>query len=247
MDDPDDEQMAFVRVDDRRGLIALRQQRLEQRRDTFLEKRGIRRDAFDILQTLHRHPDLVAELARIQRMFDLDTLMGDYAALTNVDGPMPAMCVRCEAVMPALPSPDMPSGMWMRWANVCQHCIDDELAKPSCPPASGIRSALARARRARLPATLTDDEWASTVATFNDRCAFCGGPWHLVEHLRPIELGGGTVKWNCAPACISCNNLKGAADLASLDKNMFPEARLTALRDFVRKHKEMSTNEDRST
>lgn len=96
---------------------------------------------------------------------------------------------------------------------VCEPCRDRFYARPSQPPANGIQSALRRARRAGLPATLTVAQWAATVAHFADRCAFCGGAWCLVEHATPIELGGGTTADNCLPACYSCNATKGKRQL----------------------------------
>lgn len=99
----------------------------------------------------------------------------------------------------------------------CSACCEEWLATPSSPPAGGIRSALGRARAAHLPATLTEAEWQSALGYFNDRCAFCGGPWCLVEHATSIAVGGGTTITNCLPACIPCNTAKRDRDLEALD------------------------------
>ena len=101
---------------------------------------------------------------------------------------------------------------YARGNDACEEC---HLTRPSTPPASGISSALARARRAKLPATLTKEQWRQTVEHFNDRCAYCGGPWCLVEHATPIP-GGGTTIDNCLPACARCNIQKGARTIEKL-------------------------------
>ena len=95
----------------------------------------------------------------------------------------------------------------------CHACIAESFNRPSTPPSNGIRSALARARRAGLPATLTEAEWADTVAFFGDRCALCGGPWSIVEYATSISLGGGTTACNCIPACVPCNAAKRTTEL----------------------------------
>jgi 5-methylcytosine-specific restriction endonuclease McrA len=99
----------------------------------------------------------------------------------------------------------------------CDACVEAAFDRPSTPPSNGIRSALARARRAGLPATLTEAEWTATVAHFNDRCALCGGPWSVVEHATSISLGGGTTAANCYPACVHCNNEKRSTELEYMD------------------------------
>ncbi len=66
-----------------------------------------------------------------------------------------------------------------------------------------------------LPATLNLIEWISTLNYFQWRCAYCRGPYHLIEHYIPIVHGGeptwsgGTTWSNCVPACRSCNGKKG--------------------------------------
>ena len=103
-----------------------------------------------------------------------------------------------------------------RYRRLCESCFLKAADGPSCPPRCGIASALARARAAGLAATLTDEEWEVTVAHFNDRCAYCRGPWCLVEHATPLEHGGPTTAVNCLPACASCNMSKGDRSIESL-------------------------------
>jgi len=127
------------------------------------------------------------------------------------------MCARC--AMPA---------RVLGQRNVCTSCHDEWRSRPSTPPAGGLRSALARARAKRLPATLTKEQWQATVAHFDDRCAFCGGPWCLVEHATPVELGGGTTADNCLPACAPCNVRKANRILEKISDTWWEPERLAA-------------------
>ena len=56
--------------------------------------------------------------------------------------------------------------------------------------------------------TLTTKQWQFTLKYFNFRCAYCSGPYQVLEHVVPVELGGGTTYTNCVPACNSCNTCK---------------------------------------
>jgi predicted transcriptional regulator len=69
---------------------------------------------------------------------------------------------------------------------------------------------LERAKEAGLSATLSLEEWITTLQHFNWKCAYCGGNYDLIEHFIPLVLGGGTVVTNCVPACTSCNNRKNS-------------------------------------
>lgn len=93
----------------------------------------------------------------------------------------------------------------------------DHVAEDTCndcyrkvPIKEHINGHLTRARKAKTPATLTLEEWTETVDFFNHRCAYCGKPYQILEHLLPISKGGGTTKDNCLPACYSCNAVKGS-------------------------------------
>lgn len=67
---------------------------------------------------------------------------------------------------------------------------------------------LTRAQQTGLPATLTLDEWLITLEDFKYLCAYCGGSYDVIEHFIPLVLGGGTTRFNCVPACNSCNTRK---------------------------------------
>jgi len=80
-----------------------------------------------------------------------------------------------------------------------------------------VHSNLRRARRCGEPATLTVQEWIETLEHFNYRCAYCFRDNGLEEygylpvymdHFIPLGMGIGTVRWNCTPACKSCNIVK---------------------------------------
>jgi len=68
---------------------------------------------------------------------------------------------------------------------------------------------LHRAKMARVPATLTLGEWVETLKRFDHHCAYCEGPFEVLEHIIPISQGGGTTAENCVPACRACNSKKG--------------------------------------
>lgn len=66
-----------------------------------------------------------------------------------------------------------------------------------------------RAKQLGLDATLTLEEWLSTLERFQGRCAYCQRTAATVlEHFIPLSAGGGTVVENCIPACSSCNAKK---------------------------------------
>lgn len=65
-----------------------------------------------------------------------------------------------------------------------------------------------RARNARLPATLTIEQWIATLDFFEWRCAYCYGEYTLLEHFIPMSHGKGTTWDNCVPSCGKCNMLK---------------------------------------
>ncbi len=49
---------------------------------------------------------------------------------------------------------------------------------------------------------LTLEQWLETLEYFNNKCAYCGGPFEVLEHY--LAEAGTTVS-NCVPACFSCN------------------------------------------
>lgn len=78
------------------------------------------------------------------------------------------------------------------------------------PEMKRYEAQIIRAQEANLPATLLFGEWIATLNHFNFQCAYCGGPYEIIEHFVPMALGGGTTKGNCVPACTGCNNRKNS-------------------------------------
>lgn len=120
---------------------------------------------------------------------------------------------------------------------LCVDCLEREQKREQRRlTLRGIRSALARARAARLPATLTKAQWARTVEHFNGLCAYCQkSVWYVVEHATPIQLGGGTTVSNCLPACFKCNSNKASKTLEELMTNiLFNQDRLIVAEEWLR-------------
>lgn len=69
-----------------------------------------------------------------------------------------------------------------------------------------------RARKLGLPASLSYKQWSETLVHFDQKCAYCGGDYEIIEHFTPLTLGGETSARNCVPACGSCNSSKGNLD-----------------------------------
>lgn len=62
------------------------------------------------------------------------------------------------------------------------------------------------AKRKGLPASLTIDQWLTTLKHFHYLCAYCQeSPYEVLEHHIPIIHNGGTTVYNCVPACEKCN------------------------------------------
>jgi hypothetical protein len=137
--------------------------------------------------------------------------------------PAPLVCVDCGA--PA----DVATKRFEMLCDVCAvHRNAARMAAPSSP-APGVRtSALMRARRAHLPATLSEEQWEATVAYFSDRCVYCGGPWFVIDFATPIPVGGGATYRNCLPACDGCVREKAGRTLYMLRHTRFDQDRLEA-------------------
>lgn len=75
-----------------------------------------------------------------------------------------------------------------------------------------------KAKKDKLPATLTAQQWEATKKAFDYRCAYCGmfEERHLQEfgeslhqdHFVPLSKGGGYTPENIVPACRRCNSSK---------------------------------------
>lgn len=98
------------------------------------------------------------------------------------------------------------------------------------PERAKVDYAKFRAKEFGLPATLTVEQWLETLNFFGFSCAYCGGPYEVLEHFIPLKRGGeGTTVINCFPACVHCNRKKGTIDpydYVDLLAHLFDHARL---------------------
>lgn len=216
---------------DRRAYAARVQARVELRQRELLDTHGIPREIFATLRLL-KDPVRCQEILDLLRRVDVSAIEEALVRIDDEEHDLALrLCPQCNAVLQP-DDPRFPSTR--RYGDpICFTCEQRRLNTPSQPPRNGLRSALARARRARLPATLTEAEWARTVEFFQNRCALCSGGWCLVEHATPIELGGGTTVANCLPACVSCNVRKNKRPLDALGAHEFASDRLANARGWL--------------
>lgn len=67
-----------------------------------------------------------------------------------------------------------------------------------------------RSLKENLPCTLTNEQWESIKAHFNNRCCYCNKEKPLTqEHFIPVTKGGEYTINNIIPSCQSCNSSKG--------------------------------------
>ncbi len=69
-----------------------------------------------------------------------------------------------------------------------------------------------RTRDKGLSSSMSRSDWIITLDYFGNRCAYCAGPYEVIEHFSPVVNEGGTDPNNCVPACCRCNRLKGRLD-----------------------------------
>lgn len=56
--------------------------------------------------------------------------------------------------------------------------------------------------------SLSLDEWGAIVQFCQKRCAYCGGPYEVIDHFLPLSQGGTTWRGNVVPACFVCANAR---------------------------------------
>jgi 5-methylcytosine-specific restriction endonuclease McrA len=60
------------------------------------------------------------------------------------------------------------------------------------------------------------------VSVFGERCAYCGGPFEHLDHVKPISLGGPHILSNLRPSCAKCNLTKNAKPAKEWLANLRP-------------------------
>lgn len=131
----------------------------------------------------------------------------------------PAPCAGCRQEYPRKtmhPLSAIPAyaGRWyLRFCADCQERLEEAYRYEGALQAEN-RKLLVQLKRATdrgLAATLTLDQWVATLNHYSWKCAYCRvGAYEALEHVIPIDLGGGTTVGNCVPACKVCNSAKGA-------------------------------------
>lgn len=70
--------------------------------------------------------------------------------------------------------------------------------------------------RAKLKAqriqSITAAQLQARIDAFGDVCAYCGGEWSHLDHVKPISRGGPHCLANLRPACAGCNHRKSSKD-----------------------------------
>lgn len=76
------------------------------------------------------------------------------------------------------------------------------------------RAEMKRRRRAREMGTrvskITTEQLASKREYWRDRCWMCGAEAQSWDHVKPLAVGGPHILANLRPACLPCNQAKGA-------------------------------------
>ena len=93
-----------------------------------------------------------------------------------------------------------------------------------------------KARRLKLPHTLTLAQWEQIKKDFNNACCYCGEEKPLAqEHFLALSKGGEYSHSNIIPACRSCNSSKSNKDFFEWYPNFrnYSKAREKVILDFL--------------
>lgn len=224
-DPPSDEELYRT---DHRAYIKRLDRRLLRARQRVLHQFGVPTELLQVIRLL-ADPGVRAQVNELCASVDVTALgaaLRETAAVTTENTLQDCGRSGCKNVVrgPA-------TSPWPTHEHWCPACLNGWFTRASEPPRQGIASALNAGRR--VSATLTDVDWAHTVDHFQDRCAYCGGPWCLVEHLTPTSRGGGTSLRNCVPACTRCNGRKHNRTLDELGPDDFYVERLEKIRAWL--------------
>jgi hypothetical protein len=191
-------------------------QRIYLRKLAYLQKCQINPRAYELVQQLQADAHLleaVKDLLHSDKLLKIDKhltkIRREERATLDADiQRRVSLCERCS-------SSDAQLYQWHQHPHrFCQRCAARLIKRQkNRDTRTNIQPALNAARNHKLPATLTVKEWLCTLDRFDDRCAYCGEYWTVVEHVTPIDRGGGTTVTNCLPSCDSCNRFKGSMTL----------------------------------
>lgn len=171
--------------------------RIMFRRSSMLSEHGVNDVVFERALDMERHADHYKRAAALLQDPRFKELKEQWNAIHAEEAAVYEAWLAKRMLCSLCGQRDRSAEHW----DVCDEC---HLTRPSKPPINGISAALARARQMKVSATLTKEQWKRTVDHFSNRCAYCGGPWCVVEHATPLPRGG-TTACNCLPACNSCN------------------------------------------
>jgi hypothetical protein len=123
--------------------------------------------------------------------------------------------------------------------NLCGECATKEMVRE----ARQVWNNRNWAEHCNLPATLTLQQWLTTLDHFAWKCAYCQErSYEVLEHFIPMLLRdidiqfyreiGGTTARNCVPACHQCNSRKGRNSPIHIwngfKQGMFPSVEMIA-------------------
>ncbi|MCE7792632.1 HNH endonuclease [Salipaludibacillus sp. CUR1] len=97
-------------------------------------------------------------------------------------------------------------------------------------------SQVRNARKRKLKADFTQEEWEKCKDYFNNECAYCGKKMTNAtqDHFIPLSNGGHYIKGNILPVCRNCNSSKmdKRFDEWYSDKPFYSHARVQKIHDY---------------
>jgi 5-methylcytosine-specific restriction endonuclease McrA len=91
-----------------------------------------------------------------------------------------------------------------------------------------MNAAKRRARIAKVQTIpFTAEQLTQKFAYWSHRCWICGNPGNNIDHVKPINKGGGHILCNLRPICQPCNNMK---------RDKWPVPSRAVILDFCQSH-----------
>lgn len=79
---------------------------------------------------------------------------------------------------------------------------------------------IASLKRTHAPGRCSAGKMRLRAEYYNNRCAYCGGPYQEIDHVKPISAGGSNWPSNLVPVCRDCNQQKSAGHWAQWIRRM---------------------------